>query len=84
MKRREFIALAAGAATALPLSSLAQSGIPSIGFLGSSSPRALSPFIAAFRQGLKQMGYVEGENVAIEFRWPKATTPDYQLSRPTS
>src|SRR5262249_48027327 len=42
---------------------------PVIGFLGSGSPTSYAPFVAAFRQGLTEMGYVEGKNVAIEFRW---------------
>jgi putative tryptophan/tyrosine transport system substrate-binding protein len=67
MRRREFIALAGGAAAVWPLSSGAQSGVPVIGFVGSSSP-AVS-FAAALRQGLKETGYIEGQNIAIEFRW---------------
>jgi putative tryptophan/tyrosine transport system substrate-binding protein len=67
MRRREFIALAGGAAAVWPLSSRAQSGVPVIGFVGSSSP-AVS-FAAALRQGLKETGYIEGQNIAIEFRW---------------
>jgi putative tryptophan/tyrosine transport system substrate-binding protein len=67
MRRREFIALAGGAVAVWPLSSRAQSGVPVIGFVGSSSP-AVS-FAAALRQGLKETGYIEGQNIAIEFRW---------------
>jgi putative tryptophan/tyrosine transport system substrate-binding protein len=67
MRRREFIALAGGAAAVWPLSSRAQSGVPVIGFVGSSSP-AVS-FAAALRQGLKETGYIEGQNIAIEFHW---------------
>jgi putative ABC transport system substrate-binding protein len=43
-----------------------------IGFLGSGSPASYAPFVEAFRQGLTEMGYVEGKNVAIEFRWARS------------
>jgi putative tryptophan/tyrosine transport system substrate-binding protein len=69
MRRREFITVAGGAAAVWPLSLRAQSGMPVIGFVGSSTPSAQLPFVAAFRQGLKETGYIDGQNVAIEFRW---------------
>jgi putative ABC transport system substrate-binding protein len=69
MKRREFIAIAGGAAAVWPFASSAQQ-IVVIGFLGSSSLSAQAG-LNGFRQGLKETGYIEGENVAIEFRWPQ-------------
>jgi ABC-type uncharacterized transport system substrate-binding protein len=71
MRRREFnIALLGGAVGALPLVARAQApGTPVIGFLNPASPRSWAPFVSKFHQGLNGAGYVEGQNVAIEYRW---------------
>ena len=69
MKRREFIALLGGVAAAWPIPVRAQQKTPIIGYLVTGSPAAFASRLAAFRQGLAEQGFVEGQNVAIEYRW---------------
>jgi putative tryptophan/tyrosine transport system substrate-binding protein len=74
MRRREFISLLGGAAASWPLAARAQQS--AIGFLRSTSPADSTRLVTAFSQGLKEAGFVEGQNVAIEYRYA-----DNQLDR---
>jgi len=69
MNRRELLLLLGGAMTVAPALRAQQKSMPVIGFLGSASPTSFATEVAEFRQGLEETGYIEGQNVAIEFRW---------------
>ena len=70
MKRREFIALISAAAAVWPVTPRAQqAAMPVVGYLDSRSPEAVADRLRGFRQGLKESGYIENENVAIAYRW---------------
>ncbi|MGB7659564.1 MAG: ABC transporter substrate-binding protein [Pseudolabrys sp.] len=69
MKRREFIALLGSTAAALPLAAAAQPKIPRIGFMGNSTAALEANLLDAFREGLRELGYEEGRNIVIEYRW---------------
>ena len=69
MRRRDFISLIGGTAAAWPLAAHAQQSMPVIGFLGAPSAAPYERYVAAVHQGLKEVGYVEHQNVAMEYRW---------------
>jgi putative ABC transport system substrate-binding protein len=83
MRRRDFVKGIVGLAAALPAVARAQQpNMPLIGFLNGQSPQSFKHLVAGFLQGLREAGYVEGQNVQIEFRWAKisSSSHDSQMS----
>jgi ABC-type uncharacterized transport system substrate-binding protein len=76
VRRREFVGLLGGAAVAWPIAARAQQTLPVVGFLNGGFSDSFTQQIAAFRQGLDESGYVDGETVAIEFRWANGRAED--------
>jgi ABC-type uncharacterized transport system substrate-binding protein len=72
LRRRAFIALLGGAAATWPLAARAQQqAVPLVGFLHPSSPEPFGHIVNGFRRGLNDIGFVEGQNLAIEYRWAR-------------
>jgi putative ABC transport system substrate-binding protein len=84
MNRREFMLVLGATMTAAPPSRAQPKAMPVIGILGLTSPGPYASQMAAFHQGLSETGYIEGQSVAIEYRWARATMIDCPHCSPTS
>jgi putative ABC transport system substrate-binding protein len=85
MRRRDFITLVGGSVFALPIAAHAQqSGIPLIGYLGTGSPSASREILTAFHLGLRETGYVEGQNIKIEYMWAEGQYDRLPIDRASS
>ena len=84
MRRREFITLLGGTAATWSLAARAQQPAPPVvGFFGGNSPSLITAeLVRAFRQGLKETGYVEGQNLVVEYRWTEGTMIGCRRLRP--
>ena len=69
MQRREFITLIGGAVAAWPFAARAEPKIPCVGYMGNSTAALEANLVGAFRDGLRELGYDEGRNIVIEYRW---------------
>jgi putative tryptophan/tyrosine transport system substrate-binding protein len=81
MNRRDFITLLGGAAAPWPLSARAQQSgmLPTIGYLGSATPATQGQWVAAFVQRLRELGWIEGRTIAIEYRWAEGARPEVRF-----
>ena len=83
MRRRAFIAGVAGVALPAPTALRAQPSTPLIGFMSGGSPEDSAHLVAAFREGLSEAGFIEGQNISIEFRWARGKYDLLPRSQPT-
>jgi hypothetical protein len=81
MRRRDFITLLGGGTVAWPLAARAQQPSSLVGVLHSGSHTTFAPFMIAFRRGLQEGGFIEGQNVTIEYRWAEKRSRGYQRQR---
>jgi putative ABC transport system substrate-binding protein len=85
MRRRDFIKVVASSAVTWPLAARAQQhSMPVVGFLNSGSAAGYTPFVSAFGEGLKEAGFIDGNNVTIEYRWARAKMIGCRQWRPIS